>query len=106
MSEKMGTVALESDGGRPLFGNGLEGREYSERISAEIDAEVRRIIDEAYAKAQQIINTHRKCLDAIAKRLIEKETIERDEFEQLLILHGIEPKHKQEIIEEPMKVNF
>jgi cell division protease FtsH len=106
MSDKMGTVALEGDGGRALFGGGVEGKEYSEKISAEIDAEVKRIVNEAYEKAETIITEHRKALNAIAKQLVEKETIEREEFEKLLVIHGITPKKKQEIIVEPAVVNF
>ncbi len=106
MSEKMGTVALEGEGGRALFGSGVNGKEYSEKVSSEIDAEVKKIIDGAYQKALDIITEHRKALDAIAKTLVEKETLEREEFEQLLIANGITPKKKQEIVVEPMKVDF
>ncbi len=106
MSDKMGTVALEGEGGRTMFGNGVEGSAYSQKVSGEIDAEVKRIIDEAYDKAQDIINVHRKALDAIAKRLIVIETLEREEFEQLLVVHGIAPKKKDEIVVEPLNVNF
>ncbi|HYF13290.1 MAG TPA: AAA family ATPase, partial [Candidatus Paceibacterota bacterium] len=102
MSDKLGTVALEGEGGRTLFGRGVEDKSYSEKISAEIDAEVRKIIDDAYAKAQQILTTHRKLLDAIAARLIEVETIERDEFEQMLLANGIQPKKKQDIEHQPI----
>jgi cell division protease FtsH len=106
MSEKMGTIALEGEGGRALFGAGVEGAQYSQKVSAEIDAEVKKIIDDAYDKAQNIINEHRKALNAIAGRLIEVETLERAEFEQLLVVHGIQPKKKEEIIETPVNVNF
>lgn len=94
MSDKIGPIALEGEGGRVLFGSGVSDKEYSEKISAEIDAEVAHIIDNAYKKAEHVIREHRKALDAIAKRLVEVETIEREEFEQLLVLHGIEPKKK------------
>jgi len=106
MSEKMGTVALEGEGGRALFGAGVGGREYSEKISGEIDGEVKRIIDEAYKKAQDIITRHRKLLDAVANRLVEVETLEREQFEALLIMHGVEPKKKQEIEVKPVVVDF
>ncbi len=106
MSEKMGTVALEGEGGRALFGRGVEDKAYSEKVSGEIDGEVKRIIDEAFRKATDIITKHRKLLDAIAMRLVEKETIERDEFEQMLVIHGIQPKKKEEIAIEPQTVNF
>jgi len=102
MSDKMGTVALEGEGGRALFGRGIEGKEYSEKISAEVDSEVKKIIDEAYKKALHIITEHRKLLDAIAKRLVEVETLERDEFEKLLVAHGVIPKKKQDIEHQPI----
>jgi cell division protease FtsH len=102
MSEKMGTIALESDGGKALFGTGIAGKEYSEKVSAEIDAEVKRIIDDAYDKAVTILSKHRPLLNGIAGRLIEKETIEREEFEQMLIAGGITPKKKLDIEHQPI----
>lgn len=88
MSEKLGPVA---------FGERQLGNEpYSEQVAALIDAEVSRIIDEAKARAKQVITEHRKALDAIAKELMQKETIERDEFEKILIANGITPKKHEE----------
>ena len=97
MSEKMGPIALESSGGRPLFGMGVGEKDYSERVSAEIDAEVSRIMLEAKAKVEKIIKEHKKALHAIAERLIEVETIEQKEFEGILVAHGIVPKKKKDI---------
>ncbi len=94
MSEKMGPMALENDGGRPMFGGVGASGDHSERVAAEIDSEVKRIVDEAYKKAEHIITHHRKALDAIAKALVEVETLEREAFEDLLIANGITPKKK------------
>ena len=102
MSDKIGTIALEGEGGRALFGRGVEDNSYSEKVSGEVDGEVKKIIDDAYKKASDIIRDHRKTLDAIANRLIEVETIERDEFEQILVAHGIKPKKKQDIEHQPL----
>lgn len=102
MSDKLGTIAFEGEGGRALVGRGVEGSEYSEKVSAEIDAEVKKIIDDSYKKAEKILTEHRKALDAIAARLIEVETIEREEFENLLVAHGIVPKKKQDIEHQPI----
>ncbi|HEY4502445.1 MAG TPA: ATP-dependent zinc metalloprotease FtsH [Candidatus Paceibacterota bacterium] len=96
MSEKMGPIALAGEGGRALFGSGVGDKDYSEKVSAEIDAEVKRIIDEAYAKAQHIITEQRKALDAIADALTETETLEREDFEKVLIANGIIPKKKKD----------
>ncbi len=93
----MGPIALEGEGGRAMFGRGMNEKEYSPDVSAKIDIEVKKIIDEAHAKAVSIMTTHRKTLDAIAQLLVEKETIERDDFEKLLVLHGIQPKKKEDI---------
>ena len=97
MSEKMGPIALEAASGKPLFGMGVGDKEYSERVGAEIDAEVSKIMNDAMKKAEKIIKDHRKALDAIATRLIEVETIEQKEFEDILIAHGITPKKKKDI---------
>ncbi len=97
MSDKMGPVALEGEGGRALFGRGVDDKEYSERVSAEIDGEVSRIMNEALAKAQNTLTEHRKALDAVALRLIEAETIEREEYEKIIVAHGIPLKKKMDI---------
>jgi cell division protease FtsH len=97
MSEKLGPVAMEGQGGKVLFGRGVEENEYSEKVATDIDAEVSRIMKEAELKATNTITENRKLLDSIAKRLIEVETIERADFETILISHGIIPKHKLDI---------
>jgi cell division protease FtsH len=101
MSEKMGPIALESPAGKPLFGAGVGDREYSEQIGSEIDAEVSKIMTDAMKKSEKIIKDYRKVLDAIAKRLIEVETIEQKEFEDILVAHGIAPKKKKDIEHQP-----
>ncbi len=98
MSEKVGPVALETAGGVPLYGKGTwSEKEYSERVSAEIDAEVSSLIASAMKKAKDIVTGQRKALDSIAAKLIEVETIEREDFETLLIANGIMPKKKGSI---------
>jgi|GEM_PF-119102 len=89
MSEKIGPIALESPEGRALFGKGVESGEYSERISADIDSEVSRIIDEQMSIAKDILIKHKGALDKVAKKLIEVETLERKEYEELLKSCGI-----------------
>ena len=96
MSDMLGPVALESSGGKALFGRGVDDKEYSPEVAAKIDAEVSRIMDEALEKAKDVLTTHRKALEVMSEKLIEVETLERKEFEDLLILHGIEPKKKKE----------
>ncbi|MBI4093642.1 cell division protein FtsH, partial [Candidatus Kaiserbacteria bacterium] len=102
MSEKMGTIAYESAQGRVLFGGGVEGGEVSEEVAAQIDAEVKRIIDAAHKKAEGVLKKYRRALDAIAMKLVEIETIERDDFEKLLVANGITPKKKEDIEHQPL----
>ena len=90
-------MAFEGTGGRAVYGRGLEGKEYSEKVGAMIDDEVSKIMNEAFKKAEDIIVKNRAGLDAIAKKLIETETIEREEFEKIIIAHGIIPKKKMDI---------
>ncbi len=97
MSDMLGPIALEGQGGKVLFGRGVEEKEFSEKVATDIDAEVSRIMNEARDKAEKVITQNRKLLDAIALRLIEKETIERAEFETILVAHGIVPKKKLDI---------
>ena len=61
-----------------------EQRNYSEKIAERIDEEVDIIIKEAEKKAEIILIKHKTLLDKVAKRLVEKETIEREEFEKII----------------------
>jgi cell division protease FtsH len=95
MSEAIGPFALESEGGKIFYGKGFEEREYSEKMSSQIDAEVSKIINEALERTRQVMAEHKKALDAIAQKLMEVETLEQEEFEKLLIANGITPKKKE-----------
>ena len=53
-------------------------------MAAEIDAEMKRIIEDAYHEAEEIVQEHRTDLDAIVEALLEKETLEAEDFERLL----------------------
>ena len=97
MSDKLGALAFEGSGSHAMFGEGVDGSEYSEKVAGEIDAEVSRIMAEGLLRAETAVKKHRPLLDAIAKRLIEKETIERDEFESILVANGVQPK-KREVV--------
>ncbi len=95
MSDTIGPVALESDGGRTMFGRGVEDRDYSEAKSAEIDAEVAKIMQHGFTQARTVINEYRKTLDAIAEKLIEVETLEQADYEDIIKAHGIKLKKKE-----------
>lgn len=97
MSDILGPIALEGQGGKALFGRGVEEKDFSQKVSADIDSEVSRIMRESHDKALKVITENRKLLNAIAERLIEIETIERAEFETILVANGITPKKKLDI---------
>jgi cell division protease FtsH len=99
MSDKIGPIALESAQGRVLFGMGVSDHEYSEKVSAEIDSEVSRIMTEGREVAKKALTQNRKAFEAIAVRLLEVETIEREEYEKILTQEGIKIKKKDELVE-------
>ena len=85
-SDKVGLVNYDNDEDEVFIGRDLaHTRSYSENIAATIDAEVKEIIDECYAKAKDIIIENRSVLDSCAALLIEKEKITREEFEALFV---------------------
>jgi cell division protease FtsH len=92
MSEKLGPVAFEATGGKMIGGGVSEDRGYSPQVAKAIDDEVSRIIEEGKEKALYILTTHRRALDVISKRLMEVETLEREEYEALLKREGVEIK--------------
>ena len=86
MSENVGLVCYSDDDEEVFIGRDLaHHRSYSEGIAAEIDAEVKSIISDAYAKAKAIIMENREVLDKCAELLLEKEKITREEFETLFV---------------------
>ncbi len=85
MSEKLGPMTFGWKEELVFLGKEIgEQRDYSEAVAHEIDMEVRRLIEEAYSRAKEILISHRDKLEAIAQRLIEEETLEGDELKALL----------------------
>ncbi|MEX2429776.1 MAG: AAA family ATPase, partial [Patescibacteria group bacterium] len=84
MSDKLGPVAYREKEEMVFLGRELhEQKHYSEKVAAEIDAEVKKLIDAGYAMAQSTIRKHRKKLDMLAEKLIKEETIEGAEYDKL-----------------------
>lgn len=84
MSEKVGMIDYSSDDDEVFIGRDFgHVRAYSDEVTASIDAEVKRIIDECYEKAKNIILEHRDVLESCTALLIEKEKIGQEEFEAL-----------------------
>ncbi len=86
MSEKMGLIHYGDDGEEVFIGRDLaHTRSYGEHMAGEIDQEIKRIIDECYERAGRIISEHRDVLESCAALLLEKEKINREEFEALFV---------------------
>ena len=84
MSDNIGLICYDNDDDEVFIGRDLaHTRGYSEGVASAIDQEIKRIIDESYAKAKQMIMDHRDVLDACANLLLEKEKISQKEFEAL-----------------------
>ena len=84
MSENIGLICYDNDDDEVFIGRDLaQTRGYSEGVASNIDLEIKRIIDECYAKAKEMIMEHRDTLDACANLLLEKEKIGQQEFEAL-----------------------
>lgn len=83
MSEELGLVSYDSDEEVFLGRDYGHTKNYGESVAARIDAEIKRIVDECYDKAKEIIVEYRGVLDAAAELLMQKEKITREEFEAL-----------------------
>src|SRR5690606_31886507 len=86
-------------------------RGYSPEVAKQIDDEVARIIEEGKQRARAILEEHRKALDVVAKKLLEVETLEREEYEEILKMQGVEirdiyreMREKEERVGDPTKV--
>ena len=96
MSEELGPVALEGTGGRMIGGGMSENRGYSADVAKAIDLEVAKIIKEGKNTAREILTKYKPALISISKKLLEVETMERDEYEALLKQEGVEIKDAYE----------
>lgn len=86
MSDNIGVICYDDDDDEVFIGKDLaHAKAHSEEISGEIDKEVKRIIDDCYTKAKDIIMQHENVLHTCAKLLLEKEKINREEFEALFV---------------------
>jgi len=81
MSETIGSVAFEGGHDEVFIGRTMsQGRSYSEAVAAQIDEEVRRMVEEASRRCEEILTEKRSILDAVAHYLLENETMERETF--------------------------
>jgi cell division protease FtsH len=85
MSDRLGPVALGRQQGNMFLGRDIAAeRDFSEETAATIDDEVRNLVDQAYRRAKLVLSGNRHVLDDLANLLIEKETVDSDELQELL----------------------
>ena len=85
MSDRLGPVALGRSNGNVFMGRDIASdRDFSNETAAAIDEEVRNYVDQAYSRAKKVLTDNRHILDRLAEMLIEKETVEADELQNVL----------------------
>jgi cell division protease FtsH len=90
MSERIGPVALGRQQGSMFLGREMSSeRDFSEETAAAIDEEVRALVDVAYKRAKTVLMENRKILDNIAAMLMEKETVDAEELQQILMNNDV-----------------
>ena len=90
MSEKLGPVALGRQQGNMFLGRDIMSeRDFSEETAAIIDSEVRQLVDQAYDRAKQVLVENRSVLDQLAAMLIDKETVDAQELQDLLVTNSV-----------------
>ena len=100
MSARLGLVSYGNDSDEVFIGRDWgHTKSYSESVAADIDAEVRRIIEECHKKAKEIIARHTFVLEKCAKELITKEKLNRDEFEAIFAMEEAQKGKIEEIID-------
>jgi cell division protease FtsH len=94
MSEEIGPISLGEHHDMVFLGREIsEQRNYSEEVAKKIDSEVSRILREGYERATETLTKYRSYLDTIAKRLVKDETLEQEQFDE--IVKEIVPKEKK-----------
>lgn len=85
MSDKLGPMAYGKNQENVFMGRDFgHQRDYSEQVAFEIDEEIKNIVEERYALAIKLLTENRDMLEAISKELLDKETIDEKEFEQIM----------------------
>ncbi|UXE64007.1 MAG: ATP-dependent zinc metalloprotease FtsH2 [Woronichinia naegeliana WA131] len=92
----LGPISLEGSGGEVFLGGGLMNRsEYSEEVAAQIDFQVRAIAEQGHQIARQIVQDNREVVDRLVELLIDKETIDGEEFRQIVAEYVVVPEKEQ-----------
>jgi cell division protease FtsH len=90
MSDRLGPVALGRQQGNMFLGRDIMSeRDFSEETAAAVDEEVRKLVDVAYLRAKDVLVSNRHILDLIAQMLVEKETVDADELQEILVNNDV-----------------
>ena len=90
MSDRLGPVALGRSQGGMFLGRDIAAeRDFSEDTAAAIDEEVSQLVDEAYRRATEVLVANRPVLDELAEILVEKETVDAEELQELLLIRDV-----------------
>lgn len=101
MSDKLGPINYDTDGDNVFLGDHIgKAKNFSDQVAYAIDMEVKTMIDEAYDKAKQIIDDNLELLHRLSQDLLERETLNSDEFEELFQKYHVGPDPKDEEVEE------
>lgn len=92
MSKKIGQLSISTDSSNPFLGRQMAqgSPQISSAMKADIDAEIRRLVNVAYTRAKTLLLNNRPLLDALANQLVEKETVSAEEFQRLIAENEIE----------------
>jgi cell division protease FtsH len=92
----LGPLSLESSQGEVFLGRDwLSRSEYSEEVSSRIDGQVRTIVENCYTNAKRIMEENRALVDRLVDLLVERETIDGDEFRQIVSEYTVVPDKQQ-----------
>lgn len=90
MSDRLGPVALGRQNGNMFLGRDIASdRDFSDTTAAAIDEEVRKLVDEAYQRAKEVMLNNKHILDKLAEMLIDKETVDAEELQELLATNDV-----------------
>ncbi len=90
MSDRLGPVALGRQNGNMFLGRDIASdRDFSNTTAAAIDEEVRKLVDEAYRRAKEVMLNNKHILDKLAEMLIDKETVDAEELQELLATNDV-----------------
>ena len=90
MSDRLGPVALGRQNGNVFLGRDIASdRDFSDETAAAIDEEVRNLVDQAYRRAKEVLTENRHILDKLASMLVEKETVDADELQEVLANNNV-----------------